>query len=211
MTPVLVDGGVEGLSKDDSFFAQHILTPLTGAAIHINAFNFPCWGMLEKLAPTLLAGMPAIVKPASQTAYLTELMFRRILEAGVLPEGALQLICGCRRRSDQSRRRARTSSPSPAPPIPAAGCAAHPAIVGEFRALQHGGRQPQRRDPGRRRGAGLAGVRSVRQGSRARDDGEGRAEMHRDPPRARTARAVRGGRRGDGDRLAKTTVGDPAR
>ena len=93
-TPVLVDGGVESLSKDDSFSAQHILTPLTGAAIHINAFNFPCWGMLEKLAPTLLAGMPAIVKPASHTAYLTELMVRRILEAGALPEGALQLICG---------------------------------------------------------------------------------------------------------------------
>jgi len=93
-TSVLVDGGVEALSKDDSFSAQHILTPLTGAAIHINAFNFPCWGMLEKLAPTLLAGMPAIVKPASQTAYLTELMVRRMVEAGVLPEGALQLICG---------------------------------------------------------------------------------------------------------------------
>ena len=93
-TPVLVDGGVESLSKDDSFSAQHILSPLRGAAIHINAFNFPCWGMLEKLAPTLLAGMPAIVKPASQTAYLTELMVRRIVETGVLPEGALQLICG---------------------------------------------------------------------------------------------------------------------
>ena len=93
-TSVLVDGLVEGLAKDDSFSAQHILTPLTGAAIHINAFNFPCWGMLEKLAPTLLAGMPAIIKPASQTAYLTELMVRRIIEAGVLPEGALQLICG---------------------------------------------------------------------------------------------------------------------
>jgi len=93
-TPVLVDGGVEGLSKDDSFSAQHILSPLRGAAIHINAFNFPCWGMLEKIAPTLLAGMPAIVKPASQTAYLTEQMVRRIIEAAILPEGALQLICG---------------------------------------------------------------------------------------------------------------------
>jgi oxepin-CoA hydrolase/3-oxo-5,6-dehydrosuberyl-CoA semialdehyde dehydrogenase len=93
-TPVLVDGDVEGLSKDDSFSAQHILSPLRGAAIHINAFNFPCWGMLEKVAPTLLAGMPAIIKPASQTAYLTELMVRRIIEAAILPEGALQLICG---------------------------------------------------------------------------------------------------------------------
>lgn len=93
-TRVLVDGEVEVLSKDKSFSAQHILTPLQGVAIHINAFNFPCWGMLEKIAPTLLAGVPAVVKPASQTAYLTELMVRRIIEAGVLPEGALQLICG---------------------------------------------------------------------------------------------------------------------
>ncbi|WP_417681857.1 phenylacetic acid degradation bifunctional protein PaaZ [Roseibium sp.] len=93
-TKVLVDGPVEPLSKDSSFSAQHILTPLHGVAVHINAFNFPCWGMLEKIAPTLLAGMPAIVKPASQTAYLTELMVRRIVETGILPEGALQLICG---------------------------------------------------------------------------------------------------------------------
>lgn len=93
-TSVLLDGGVERLSKDNSFSAQHILTPLQGVAIHINALNFPCWGMLEKLAPTLLAGMPAIVKPASQTSYLTELMVRRMLDTGVLPEGALQLVCG---------------------------------------------------------------------------------------------------------------------
>jgi oxepin-CoA hydrolase/3-oxo-5,6-dehydrosuberyl-CoA semialdehyde dehydrogenase len=91
---VLMDGEVENLSSDGSFSAQHMLTPLQGVAVHINAFNFPCWGMLEKIAPTLLAGMPAIVKPASQTAYLTELMVRRIIETGILPEGALQLICG---------------------------------------------------------------------------------------------------------------------
>ncbi len=93
-TRLLIDGSPEPLSKDSTFSAQHILTPLEGVAIHINAFNFPCWGMLEKLAPTLLAGMPAIIKPASQTAYLTELMVRRIIESGILPDGALQLICG---------------------------------------------------------------------------------------------------------------------
>jgi oxepin-CoA hydrolase/3-oxo-5,6-dehydrosuberyl-CoA semialdehyde dehydrogenase len=93
-TRVLVDGDVEALSKDGSFSAQHILSPLQGVAVHINAFNFPCWGMLEKLAPTLLAGMPAIVKPASQTAYLTELMVRRMVETNLLPEGAVQLISG---------------------------------------------------------------------------------------------------------------------
>ncbi|HEV2507125.1 MAG TPA: phenylacetic acid degradation bifunctional protein PaaZ [Mesorhizobium sp.] len=93
-THTLVDGDVELLSRDNSFSGQHILTPLEGVAIHINAFNFPCWGMLEKLAPTLLAGMPAIVKPASQTAYLTELMVRRIIDLGILPKGALQLVSG---------------------------------------------------------------------------------------------------------------------
>ena len=90
----LVEGEVESLARDGSFVAQHILTPLRGVAVHINAFNFPCWGMLEKIAPCLLAGVPAIVKPASQTAYLTELMFRRIVESAILPEGALQLISG---------------------------------------------------------------------------------------------------------------------
>jgi len=67
-TKVLSDGDPEPLSKDGTFSAQHILSPLQGAAVHINAFNFPCWGMLEKLAPTFLAGLPAIIKPASQTA-----------------------------------------------------------------------------------------------------------------------------------------------
>ncbi|HKD54961.1 MAG TPA: phenylacetic acid degradation bifunctional protein PaaZ [Steroidobacteraceae bacterium] len=91
---VYLDGGVEALSKGGSFVGQHICTPLEGAAVHINAFNFPVWGMLEKLAPTLLAGMPAIVKPATQTSYLTERVFRRMVESGILPEGAVQLICG---------------------------------------------------------------------------------------------------------------------
>ena len=91
---VYMDGAAEGLSKSGGFIGQHICLPLEGAAVHINAFNFPVWGMLEKLAPTLLAGVPAMVKPATATAYLTELAFRRIIESGILPEGALQLICG---------------------------------------------------------------------------------------------------------------------
>ncbi|MGH8270038.1 MAG: aldehyde dehydrogenase family protein, partial [Steroidobacteraceae bacterium] len=91
---VYVDGATEILSKSGGFLAQHICVPLEGAAVHINAFNFPVWGMLEKLAPTLLAGMPAIVKPATATSYLTELAFRRIVESGILPDGAAQLICG---------------------------------------------------------------------------------------------------------------------
>jgi oxepin-CoA hydrolase / 3-oxo-5,6-dehydrosuberyl-CoA semialdehyde dehydrogenase len=91
---VYVDGAVEALSKTGTFVGQHVCVPLEGAAVHINAFNFPVWGMLEKLAPTLLAGVPAIVKPATTTSYLTEQTFRRIVESGILPEGAVQLICG---------------------------------------------------------------------------------------------------------------------
>ena len=93
-TTLLIDGAPEVLGKTGTFVGQHILSPLQGVAVHINAFNFPCWGMLEKLSVNLLAGLPAVVKPASQTAYLTELMFRRIIESGIWPEGAIQLICG---------------------------------------------------------------------------------------------------------------------
>ncbi len=91
---VYLDGPPEMLSRNGTFVGQHVFTPKLGAAIHINAFNFPCWGMLEKLAPSLLAGVPAVVKPASSTAYLTELLVKRILASGILPAGALQLICG---------------------------------------------------------------------------------------------------------------------
>jgi oxepin-CoA hydrolase/3-oxo-5,6-dehydrosuberyl-CoA semialdehyde dehydrogenase len=91
---VYLDGSVEGLSKRGTFVGQHIYLPREGAAVHINAFNFPVWGLLEKLAPALIAGVPAIVKPATATAYLTERVVRRIIEAGILPEGALQLVCG---------------------------------------------------------------------------------------------------------------------
>jgi oxepin-CoA hydrolase/3-oxo-5,6-dehydrosuberyl-CoA semialdehyde dehydrogenase len=91
---VLLDGALEGLSKKGTFVGQHIYTSLQGAAVHINAFNFPVWGMLEKLAPTLLAGVPAIVKPASATAYVAEAAFRIMVEANILPRGAIQLIVG---------------------------------------------------------------------------------------------------------------------
>ncbi len=89
-----VEGPVEPLSKGGTFVGQHLCVPLEGVAVHINAFNFPCWGMLEKLAPTLLAGVPAIVKPATVTSYLTEAMVRDMVASAILPEGALQLICG---------------------------------------------------------------------------------------------------------------------
>ncbi len=91
---VYVEGAPEILSQNGTFMGQHVMVPLEGVAVHINAFNFPCWGMLEKLAPSFIAGVPCIIKPASQTAYLTELMFRKMVESGILPEGSVQLICG---------------------------------------------------------------------------------------------------------------------
>jgi oxepin-CoA hydrolase/3-oxo-5,6-dehydrosuberyl-CoA semialdehyde dehydrogenase len=91
---ILIDGAMEPLSRGGSFVGQHVYTSLQGVAVHINAFNFPVWGMLEKLGPTLLAGVPAIVKPASSTGYLAEAAFRIMIEADVLPMGALQFIAG---------------------------------------------------------------------------------------------------------------------
>ena len=91
---IVLDGATEGLGRGGTFVGQHIYSSKPGVAVQINAFNFPVWGMLEKLAPALLAGMPSVVKPASQTAYLTELVVRRIIESGILPEGSLQLLSG---------------------------------------------------------------------------------------------------------------------
>ncbi len=92
--PYAMDGEPLNLSKGNSFMAQHLLVPREGVAIHINAFNFPVWGMLEKCAVNWLAGMPAVVKPATLTCYLTEAVVRAIVESGILPKGALQLLCG---------------------------------------------------------------------------------------------------------------------
>lgn len=91
---LLPDGEIELIGRQGTFGVRHLHVPLRGAAVQINAFNFPVWGMLEKLAPALLAGVPSVVKPASQTAYLTELVFRRIIESEILPEGSVQLVCG---------------------------------------------------------------------------------------------------------------------
>ncbi|HQV87205.1 MAG TPA: phenylacetic acid degradation bifunctional protein PaaZ [Chitinophagaceae bacterium] len=89
-----IDGESHNLSKNNTFMGTHILVPKEGVAIHINAFNFPVWGMLEKIAVNLLAGVPAIVKPATVTSYLTEAFVKEIIASKILPEGALQLICG---------------------------------------------------------------------------------------------------------------------
>ena len=92
-----VDGDTAKLSKNNTFIGQHIMVPKEGVAIHINAFNFPVWGMLEKIAVNLLAGVPAIVKPASLTSYLTEVVFEEIIRSEIFPVGSLQLICGSAR------------------------------------------------------------------------------------------------------------------
>lgn len=91
---VLLDGDLEQLSRSGTFVGQHMCFPKRGVALHINAFNFPVWGMLEKLAPALLAGMPAVVKPATVTSYITEACFHHMIDSGLMPEGSVQLLCG---------------------------------------------------------------------------------------------------------------------
>lgn len=93
-TSFVLDGDYARLSKEGSFIGHHLLVPRQGIAIHINAFNFPIWGMLEKLAANWLAGMPALVKPSELTSYLTQAVVEDIIQSGILPEGALQLVCG---------------------------------------------------------------------------------------------------------------------
>jgi oxepin-CoA hydrolase/3-oxo-5,6-dehydrosuberyl-CoA semialdehyde dehydrogenase len=92
--PYYVDGVAAPLSKNGTFIGHHIMVPKEGVAVHINAFNFPIWGMLEKIAVNLMAGVPAVVKPSEYTCFLTEVMVRDIIESKILPEGALQLVCG---------------------------------------------------------------------------------------------------------------------
>ena len=92
--PYYVDGSAAPLSKNGTFIGHHIMVPKEGVAVHINAFNFPIWGMLEKIAVNLMAGVPAVVKPSEYTSFLTEVMVRDIIASQILPEGSLQLVCG---------------------------------------------------------------------------------------------------------------------
>ena len=105
----VVEGEVERLSRNGSFAGLHILSPLQGVAVHVNAFNFPCWGMLEKLAPAILAGMPVIAKPATATAYVAHAVAEAIVASGLLPLGAFQFVAGG--TGDLSRAFARLSKP----------------------------------------------------------------------------------------------------
>lgn len=93
-TPFWVDGETQKISANGTFLGTHILTPSEGVSIQINAYNFPVWGMLEKLSTSLLAGVPSIVKPSPYGSYLTNAVFQDMIESGLLPEGAVQLVCG---------------------------------------------------------------------------------------------------------------------
>jgi len=91
---IYIDGQAEPLGKGGTFVGEHILTPLRGVAVQVNAFNFPAWGPLEKFAPAFIAGVPSLIKPATQTAYLTARLVELIVASGLLPDGSLQLVCG---------------------------------------------------------------------------------------------------------------------
>lgn len=93
-TQIYLDAAPEIISKNGTFVGQHICVPLEGVAVHINAFNFPCWGMLEKMAPSIVAGMPVIIKPATLTSFLSAAMIKEIIASKILPEGAVQFIAG---------------------------------------------------------------------------------------------------------------------
>ena len=202
--------GGRSSARRASFAATHILVPRGGVAVHINAFNFPVWGLLEKFAPTFLAGMPCIAKPATATSYLTEALVRMMVESGLLPPGSLQLVIGSTgdlldRLDSQDvvtftgsadtalKLRGNRNLLARSIPFNAEADSLNAAILGPDVA------------PGRR------GVRPVRQGGGARDDREGGAEVHRDPARDRAAPAPR---RDRGARCAsgspRSVVGDPA-
>src|SRR5262245_29443383 len=188
-----IDGKPVRLTKAENYQAIHLLTPRHGAAVHINAFNFPSWGLWEKAACALLAGMPVLAKPASATCLLSHQMVGDVVGAGILPEGTLSLLCGSigdmldhvtgddviafTGSSDTaSRIRGHRN-------VLARGTMVNVEADSECRSAGAIGR------------AGHAGVRCLHQGSRAGDDGQSRPEMHRHPPRAGAGRARGGGSR----------------
>ena len=206
---ILIDGQMEPLSRGGSFVGQHVYTSLQGVAVHINAFNFPVWGMLEKLGPTLLAGVPAIVKPASSTAYLAEAAFRIMIEADVLPFGALQFIAGSTGDLlDHLTLQDVVSFTGSA--ATAMKLQTHPVIARESVRFIAERDSLNASILGPDAAPGHARIRPVRQGSGARDDGQGGAEMHRHPPRdgARPS-IIDAVEEALAARLAKVRIGNP--
>ncbi len=178
---LLVDGDVESIGKGGTFVGRHVYTSLPGVALQVNAFNFPVWGMLEKLAPAVLAGVPTIVKPATQTAYLTAAVMRDIIASGALPAGAVQFVCG--RAGDLLDHLggedviAFTGSASTAAALrgnDAVTASRSARFNAETNSLNGS-------DPRSGRRGGNAGIRPLHQGGRARDHHQGRAAMHLHP------------------------------
>ena len=188
----LLDEKPVRLAKAENFQAIHLLAPRHGVAVHINAFNFPSWGLWEKAAVSLLAGVPVLAKPASSTAMLTHEMVRDVIAANVLPDGALSLICGgAGDLLDHVTGEdviAFTGSSETAGRI-----LRHPNILarGVHVNVEADSVNAALLAPDAQR----ARFRCLHQGSQPRDDGEGRAEMHRDPPRLCAGRARRCGGR----------------
>ena len=187
---VVHEGPAIPLGKKGGFAGTHILVPRRGLAVHINAFNFPVWGLLEKFAPSFLAGMPCIGKPATATSYVTEAAMRLIVESGILPEGALQLVIGgtgdlLDRLNGQDVVTFTGSADT------AARLRVHPNLIRNSVPFNAEADSLNCAHPGAGRDAGRRGVRPLRQGSRPRDDGQGGPEMHRDPPRHRAQAAPR--------------------
>ena len=192
---MLLDEKPVRLAKAENYQAIHLMVPRRGVAVHINAFNFPSWGLWEKAAVSLLAGMPVFAKPASATALLAHEMVRDVVAAKALPDGTLSLLVGGANdlldhlTSDDVDRLHRLRRHRGAR-------ARAPQCGRAQRAGEHRGRQHQRGAAGTRCRGRRRGVRRLRARSRTRDDGEGRAEMHGDPPHLRAGGQGRRYRRG---------------
>ena len=192
---MLLDEKPVRLAKAENYQAIHLMMPRRGVAIHINAFNFPSWGLWEKAAVSLLAGVPVLAKPASSTALLAHAMVKDVIAAKVLPDGALSLLCGgagdlldaltsddviaFTGSADTARRvRGHANVVAKSVPVNIEADSINAALLAP-------GSSP-----------GERGLRCLRARGRARDDGQGRAEMHRDPPHLRGGGSGRRGRRG---------------
>ncbi len=151
----LRDGKFERLAREEAFQAMHLSVPIRGVGIHINAFNFPSWGLWEKAAVALLSGVPVFAKPATATALLSYQMVKDVIDAGVLPAGALSLVVGgARELTDFVTGQDAIAFTGSADT--AAGLRKHPNVVGYIGAHQHRGRQPEHQRAGPRRQAGHA-------------------------------------------------------
>jgi acyl-CoA reductase-like NAD-dependent aldehyde dehydrogenase len=192
----LLDGDATALAKGGAFASQHVQVPTRGLALFINAFNFPAWGLWEKAAPALLSGVPVVVKPATATAWLTQRMVADVIASGLLPAGALSVICGSAAGLLEQLRPFDVLSFTGSAQT-AALLRAHPAVVAnsvrlniEADSLNAALLMPDAAEDSE-------AFAAVRPRGRARDHDQVRPEVHGHPPRARAAVAVRSRRRRD--------------